>query len=111
MNSNSTEYTLLCNLKSIVNARNLGSFDDQYLQFEIDAAIAQINRCRRFTPTNKNKYDTKYEYLIIPMCVAAIAKIGAEGQNSHSENGIQRVYGSSFDYPKELISQIIPLIK
>lgn len=111
MDSNSTENVLLSNLKTIISARNLGSFDDSYLQLEIDEAIAQINRCRRFTPTAKNKYDTKYEYLIIPMCVAAIAKIGAEGQNAHSENGIQRTYGSSIDYPKELISQIIPLIK
>ena len=45
------------------------------------------------------------------MCVASIAKIGAEGQASHSENGVQRTYGSAGDYPKELISQIVPLIK
>lgn len=95
----------------MVSARNLGTFNDTYLQLEIDEAIEQINRCRRFTPTKEQPYDKKYEYLIIPMCVAAIAKIGAEGQNTHSENGIQRTYGSAMDYPKELISQIVPLIK
>lgn len=98
-------------LKTVVSARNLGSFDDDFLEYEISRAIAEINRCRRFTPTDSVLYDAKYEYLIIPMCVSSLAKIGAEGQNSHSENGIQRIYGASGDYPNELIRQIVPLIK
>lgn len=102
---------ILPKLKGVLHARDFGVFHDEYLVFEIEQAIAEINRCRRFVPTKDKIYDEKYEYLIIPMCVASIAKIGAEGQTSHSENGIQRVYGSSMDYPKELIQQIIPLIK
>lgn len=107
MDSNS----LLSTLKNVLYARDFKTYDDTYLQFEISQAIQEINRCRRFTPTKKQQFDPKYEYLIIPMCVASIAKIGAEGQASHSENGVQRTYGSAGDYPKELISQIIPLIK
>ena len=103
--------SLLSTLRLVLNARNFQSYDDTYLMFEIERAIHEINRCRRFTPTDKKPYDLKYEYLIIPMCVAAIAKIGAEGQLSHSENGVLRNYGTSNDYPKELVSQIIPLIK
>lgn len=102
---------LLSTLKSVLIARGFDNYDDSYLQYEIDRAIGEINRCRRFTPDNKRLYDEKYEYLIIPMIVSAIAKIGAEGQISHSENGVLRNYGSSGDYPKELISQIVPLIK
>ena len=102
---------LLDTLKNVLEARGFKVYDDAYLTFEITRAIQEINRCRRFTATKKQPYDTKYKYLIIPMCVASIAKIGAEGQASHSENGVQRTYGSSGDYPKELISQIIPLIK
>lgn len=103
--------SLLDSLKVVLSARNLSGFDDAYLQYEINQAISEINRCRRFTPTAKKPYDTKYEYLIIPMCVAAIAKIGAEGQTSHSENGVLRNYGSAIDYPRELLRQIVPLIK
>lgn len=103
--------SLLNSLKVVLSARNLSGFDDTYLSFEIEQAIAEINRCRRFTPTAKKPYDNKYEYLIIPMCVSAIAKIGAEGQTSHSENGVLRNYGSAIDYPRELLIQIIPLIK
>lgn len=102
---------LLGTLKSVLAARDFDTFDDAYLQYEIDRAIAEINRCRRFTPTASTKYDAKYEYLIIPFCISAIAKIGAEGQLSHSENGVSRQYGSSMDYPKELVQQIVPLIK
>lgn len=103
--------SLLASLKVVLSARNLSGFDDTYLLFEIEQAIAEINRCRRFTPTVKKPYDNKYEYLIIPMCVSAIAKIGAEGQTSHSENGVLRNYGSAIDYPRELLIQIVPLIK
>ena len=45
------------------------------------------------------------------MCISSLSKIGAEGQNAHTENGIQRVYGSSGNYPNELTRQIVPLVK
>lgn len=108
-----SKYVLLSNLKSVLIAHDFAAdeFDDNYLNYEIDRAIAAINRCRRFTPTETRSYDEKYEYLIIPFCISAIAKIGAEGQISHTENGISRSYGSSMDYPRDLVQQIIPLIK
>lgn len=110
-NFDGQENTLLATLKAVINARQLGTFDDSFLEYEIARAIGEINRCRRFDATDDKPYDKKYEYLIIPMCIASLAKIGAEGQNAHTENGIQRVYGASGDYPTELVRQIIPLIK
>ena len=110
-NGTNNKYALLNTLKSVLKARDFDEFDDDYLIYEIDRAIGEINRCRRFTPTNTKSYDEKYEYLIIPFCISAIAKIGAEGQISHTENGVSRSYGSSMDYPKELVQQIVPLIK
>lgn len=109
--NNGSESSLLNSLKVVLSARNLVGFEDAYLLYEINRAINEINRCRRFTPDKNNKYDSKYEYLIIPMVVASISKIGAEGQASHSENGVSRSYGSAGDYPKELLQEIIPLIK
>lgn len=108
---NNEENPLLTTLKAVISARNLGTFDDAFLEYEISRAIGEINRCRRFTPKEDVLYDKKYEYLIVPMCIYSLSKIGAEGQNAHTENGIQRVYGSSSDYPNELIRQIVPLIK
>lgn len=109
--NNDASTSLLSTLKVVLKSRGFDRYDDMYLQYELDRAIGEINRCRRFTPTEKTKYDSKYEYLIIPMVTAAIAKIGAEGQTSHSENGVVRSYGSSHDYPKELVAQIVPLLK
>lgn len=76
-----------------------------FLQGEVKRAIGQINSARRFTPTDKNLYDAKYEHLIIPLCLESIAKIGAEGEKSHTENGVARVYTS------KLLLQVTPLIK
>ena len=98
-------------LKDILEAKNFQDLNDNVLNYEIDKAISTINRCRRFTPTETELYDKKYENLIVPMCVYSISKYGAEGETSHSENGISRMYSSGEDYPKELLSQIVPLIK
>lgn len=102
---------LVSKLKTVLTARNFDNYSDDYLIYEIEQAISTINRCRRFTPTSEIPYDAKYEYLIIPMCVSAIAKIGAEGELSHSENGVSRTYTSANDYPKDLLQQIVPLVK
>ena len=103
--------SILDKLKIAVTGRELGTFSDEFLNQEIELAIGEINRCRRFTPTEKKICDKKYEYLIVPMCISSLSKIGAEGQNAHTENGIQRIYGSSGNYSNELTRQIIPLVK
>lgn len=102
---------ILQQLTVVLKARDFPTFDDDYLLYEINRAIAEINRCRKFTPTEEKSYDDKYEYLIIPMCVSAISKIGAEGETQHIENGISRTYGGAGDYPTSLIQEIIPLLK
>ena len=109
--TNNDTVKILQSLKASIKGRNLGTFEDAFLLEEIQLAIGEINRCRRFTPTDKKQYDKKYEYLIVPMCISSLSKIGAEGQNAHTENGIQRIYGNSGNYPNELIRQIIPLAK
>lgn len=100
-------------LKSLLIARDfdISDKDTPILRYEINRAIAQINRCRRFKPTENKPYDKKYEDLIIPLSISAFAKIGAEGQTVHSENGITRHYTSGGDYPKELLNEIIPLVR
>ena len=101
----------LTKLKSVLIYREIEVPTDEILEMEIDKAIGEINRCRRFTPTEENKYDKKYEDLIIPLVMSALAKVGIEGENSHSENGVQRIYVSDGEYPHELTSRIIPLVK
>lgn len=105
--------TFVGELKSLLISRDFDITDEDtpILEYEIKRAIAQINRCRRFKATEENPYDKKYEDLIIPLAISSFAKIGAEGQTVHSENGITRHYTSGGDYPKELLNEIIPLIR
>lgn len=49
----------------------------------------------------------KYHALQCEMAVYMLNKRGAEGQTSHSENGISRTYENA-DIPSSMLSQIIP---
>ena len=90
---------------------NISENDDFVLKYEITRAIEEINKCRRFKPVGDKLYDEKYESLIIPLCLCSFSKIGAEGQTSHSENGVTRNYTTGGDYPKDMLNGIIPLAR
>ena len=94
---------------SIVNEQTVNN--DAVYEEEVKQAIATINRCRRFNASGQVLYDEKYEDLIIPLCESSLAKVGAEGQTSHSENGIVRGYGNDGKYPTSILRTIRPLIK
>lgn len=98
-------------LKATLEYREIEIPADIVLKTEIDKAIGEINRCRHFVPTETERYDKKYKDMIIPMCMFALAKVGVEGENSHSENGVQRIYVADGEYPSALTSRIIPLAK
>lgn len=50
---------------------------------------------------------TKYEYLQIEIAAYMLNKRGAEGQISHSENGISRSYENA-DIPASMLKAITP---
>jgi len=81
------------------------------LQMEIKNAIGEINRCRRFTPSENALYDIKYEDKILPLAIAGFLKTGAEGETSHSENNITRTYENGGKYPDSMLADIVPLAK
>lgn len=49
----------------------------------------------------------KYEPLQVEIAVMLWNKRGAEGENYHAENGINRTYDSSY-IPKDMLKQVIP---
>lgn len=108
-----TKNELVGKLKQHLEFRDfdIPSKDIFILEDEVDRAINEINRCRRFEPTEDKPYDKKYESMIIPLCITAFSKIGAEGQSSHSENNVQRTYTCGGDYPIDMLDSIVPLIK
>lgn len=59
---------------------------------------------------NIDSYVTNKQMLIAQLASAVYNKMGINGQTSHSENGINRVYDSS-GYPVDLVSRIIPLVR
>ena len=98
-------------LQAQLEFRGIEVPDDIVIASEIKRAIGEINRCRCFKPTEKQLYDKKYENLIVPMVIFSLSKVGIEGETSHSENGIQRIYAGDADYPQDLIKSIVPLAK
>lgn len=55
------------------------------------------------------KIPKKYERMVIEIAVYLIAKMGAEGQTAHSENGVNRTYASA-DVPDDMLREIIPFV-
>ena len=53
--------------------------------------------------------DSRYNSLQIRIAVYLYNKRGAEGETSHSENGISRTYESA-DIPESLLREVVPLV-
>ena len=101
---------IFAKLKRKCEVRDLIFNDDIYYD-EIEDAIKAVNDRRGFTPKDRVEYEEKYSNLICRMALYSLTKMGAEGETSHQENGINRVYQSANDYPDDLLNEITPLIK
>lgn len=78
---------------------------------ELEFALLEYYNDRHFTPTDEQPFETIYSGVIIQLAISSLAKIGAEGETSHSEGGVSRSYDSSSNYPLALTRKIIPLAK
>ena len=85
-------------------------FSDDDIYDEISSAIEAINSRRHFNPTPIILVEDKYVNLAYQLCIASMVKEGAEGEYSHSENGISRRYDSA-GYPESMLKQIVPLAR
>lgn len=57
-----------------------------------------------------DSYFVNNQYLMAQLASSAYNKIGVNGQTSHNENGVHRVYDSSA-YPADLVARIVPLVR
>lgn len=80
-------------------------------EIEIDNALLEYCNDRHYTPTVDKPYESVYAGLIVQLALSSIAKMGAEGQNYHSEGGVIRTYDTASNYPLSLTQKIIPLAK
>ena len=68
-----------------------------------------INRAYPYDP-NVTEVPRRYEFLQCEIAAYLLNKRGAEGQISHSENGISRTYGSA-DVPEAMLSAVTPMVE
>lgn len=76
----------------------------------LDSAEAAI-MARRFPfgYDDDTEFPDRYRDLQIRIAIDMYNRIGAEGQMSHSENGVQRTYESSW-ISESLLSEIVPIV-
>ena len=88
----------------------VGSSDtDDVLLAYIDIAGGKIiNRAFPFG-TDELEVPKRYEFLQCEIAAYLLNKRGAEGQTSHSENGISRVYESA-DVPESMLNAVTPCV-
>lgn len=82
---------------------------DAQIEFELEMAAEVINDIRGYIPTDDNPIEDRYLGLQVLMTVEALSKYGAEGEKSHSDNGVSRVYENGSPYSTSLLNRIIPL--
>lgn len=98
-----TKEEKLVALKAMVG----GSDTDEVLSAYLNIAGSKIiDRAFPFK-SDVTEVPTKYEYLQLEIAAYLLNKRGAEGQTSHSENGIARQYESA-DVPASMLKSITP---
>lgn len=86
--------------------------DESVISIFLEMAKATIlNRLYPYeTDEEKLVWISKYDMLQCKIATYLLNKRGAEGEITHSENGISRTYSSS-DIPNALLNEITPFAK
>lgn len=85
----------------------LPTAEEREIQILLETAKSVINARRYPFGDVPEELERRYENLQIRIAVELYNKQGAEGENSHSENGISRSYSSAW-VSEELLSEITP---
>lgn len=72
------------------------TFPRSIVDFVVEYAINRCHFPTTFTEEKKVSVMEKYKTSLAMACVDVLAKAGAEGEKTHSENGIARTYSSSY---------------
>ena len=102
-----TEVETLALLRVMVGQPNEGDWSDEVLTSYLGIAGRKIiNRAYPYDDTI-TEVPRRYGYLQCDIATYLLNKRGAEGETSHSENGISRGYASA-DVPESMLSEVIP---
>jgi hypothetical protein len=83
-----------------------GWSDEELIAYLGIAGRKILNRAYPYDDT-VTEVPNKYGYLQCEIATYLLNKRGAEGETSHSENGISRVYENA-DVPDSMLSEVIP---
>lgn len=92
-------------------SRNMSYITPDDCVDEVVSAINDVNERRRYIPTKDVLFEEKYEQIVIKICMFNIAKYGAEGETSHSENGISRGYENGDASADSILKKVVPLAR
>lgn len=98
-----TDTEKLTALKAVVG----GSDTDEVLSTYLKLAGSKILAKAYPYDDTVTEIPVKYEYLQIEIAAYMLNKRGAEGQTSHSENGISRTYENA-DIPASMLKAVAP---
>ncbi|MCM1364653.1 MAG: phage head-tail connector protein [Faecalibacterium sp.] len=76
-----------------------------YLSFAKDIILSRLYPFR----TDVTEMPKKYDSLQVEIAAYLLNKRGAEGEISHSENGISRTYESA-EVPESMLKRIVPFV-
>jgi hypothetical protein len=102
-----TEIEKLSMVRVMVGQPNEGDWTDDVLILYLAIAGRKIiNRAYPYDDT-VTEVPRRYGYLQCDIATYLLNKRGAEGETAHSENGIDRTYGSA-DVPESMLSEVVP---
>lgn len=90
---------------------DVSEYSDNELFDEVENAIEAVNDRRHFISTDTELFESKYKSIVIRLCISSFAKMGAEGELAHSENGVSRTYAGAAEYPNDILKEIVPLAR
>lgn len=98
-----TDVEKLTALKAVVG----GSDTDEVLSTYLNLAGSKIIAKAFPYQTDVTEVPAQYSYLQVEIAAYMLNKRGAEGQTTHSENGVSRSYESA-DVPASMLKAITP---
>lgn len=93
----------------MVRTMNESTEDDAVLLAYLNQAGAAIIARRFPYDETVTEVPKQYEHRQIEIAVYLLNKRGAEGQVSHSENGVSRTYGGA-SIPEDMLKDIVPFV-
>ncbi len=93
--------------KAMLGFENTTEYDDIINDYLLIAKQTILNRIYQYGFESTEEVPTYYEHIQCQIACYLFNKRGAEGETSHSENGITRSYADA-NIPNDLLKLIIP---